>query len=314
MKKIIGVKFKQNGKMYYFDPGDLDITLDDAVIVETSRGIEFGNVVLEPRSIDDGELQAALKPVIRTATEQDRKTVEENAEKEKAAFDMALEKIAKHKLDMKLVNVEYAFDRSKILFYFTADERVDFRELVKDLASIYRTRIELRQIGVRDETRAKGGIGVCGREFCCHSFLSEFQPVSIKMAKNQNLSLNPTKIYGECGRLMCCIRYEDETYRELNRNLPRVGDTTTTEDGYHGVVSAINILRQKIKVIVDIGNDEKEAREYDAGTLTFERRKKGPDAKPSPAKSRSGKQGTGEHTSKDCSDSEHNSDDDGDMQ
>lgn len=282
MIKVIGVRFKQNGKIYYFDPGELEISDSDAVIVETVRGVEYGYVAFAPKEVDDGEIASPLKPVIRVATEQDTAKVEENKEKEKKAFDVCLEKIAKHGLDMKLVNVEYTFDGNKILFYFTADGRVDFRELVKDLASVYRTRIELRQIGVRDETRAMGGIGVCGREFCCHTFQSDFQPVSIRMAKDQNLSLNPTKIYGACGRLMCCIRYEEETYKELNKNLPRVGDETTTEDGMHGVVSSVNILRQKIKVIVDIGNDEREMREYDAGVLKFTRKNKGGEKKQPP--------------------------------
>ncbi len=282
MVKVIGVRFKQNGKIYYFDPGDHEITDSDAVIVETVRGVEYGYVAFAPKEIDDGELTSPLKPVIRVATAEDAARVEENRVKEQKAFDVCLEKIEKHGLDMKLVNVEYTFDGNKILFYFTADGRVDFRELVKDLASVYRTRIELRQIGVRDETRAMGGIGVCGREFCCHTFQSDFQPVSIRMAKDQNLSLNPTKIYGACGRLMCCIRYEEETYRELNKNLPRVGDETVTEDGYHGVVNAVNILRQKIKVIVDVGNDEREMREYDAGTLKFTRKNRGGEKKQAP--------------------------------
>lgn len=284
MVKVVGVKFKTNSKVYYFDPGDIEIKADDSVIVETARGIEFGDVAFPVKEVDESEITSALKPVIRVATDADRKKVEDNAQKEKDAFDVCNEKIAKHGLDMKLVNVEYTFDGSKILFYFTADGRIDFRELVKDLASVYRTRIELRQIGVRDEARAMGGIGICGREFCCHKFLNDFQPVSIRMAKDQNLSLNPTKIYGACGRLMCCIRYEEETYRELNKTLPRVGYETVTEDGYHGVVSAVNILRQKIKVIVDIGNDEREMREYDAGMLKFTKKNKGGEKKQPPTK------------------------------
>ena len=275
MVKVLGVKFRSNGKTYYFSPGDIPVRTGDSVIVETARGIEFGDVVFPPKDVEESEITSALKPVIRVATYADKKKVEDNARKEKEAFDVCNEKIARHGLDMKLVNVEYTFDGSKILFYFTADGRIDFRELVKDLAGVYRTRIELRQIGVRDETRAMGGIGICGREFCCHTFQSDFQPVSIRMAKDQNLSLNPTKIYGACGRLMCCIRYEEETYKELNKNLPRVGYETVTEDGLHGVVSAVNILRQKIKVIVDLGNDEREMREYDAGMLKFTRKNKG---------------------------------------
>lgn len=284
MVKVIGVKFKTGSKVYYFDPGDIEIKADDCVIVETARGVEFGEVAFPAKEVDEDEITSPLKPVIRVATDADKKKVEDNAQKEKNAFDVCNEKIAKHGLEMKLVNVEYTFDGSKILFYFTADGRIDFRELVKDLASVYRTRIELRQIGVRDETRAMGGIGVCGREFCCHKFLTDFQPVSIRMAKDQNLSLNPTKIYGACGRLMCCIRYEEETYRELNKTLPRVGYETVTEDGYHGVVSAVNILRQKIKVIVDIGNDEREMREYDAGMLKFTKKNKGGEKKQPPTK------------------------------
>lgn len=279
MIKVIGVKFKQNGKIYYFDPGDLEIAETDSVIVETARGIEFGDVAFAVKEVTDDEIASTLKPVIRVATDEDRVKLAENAEKEKAAFDVCNEKIAKHGLEMKLVNVEYTFDGSKILFYFTADGRVDFRELVKDLASVYRTRIELRQIGVRDETRAMGGVGICGREFCCHTFQTEFQPVSIRMAKDQNLSLNPTKIYGACGRLMCCIRYEEETYKELNKNLPHVGDEATTEDGLHGVVSGVNVLRQKVKVIVEVGNDERELREYEASKIKFTRKNKGPEKK-----------------------------------
>ncbi|MGI6072566.1 MAG: PSP1 domain-containing protein [Lachnospiraceae bacterium] len=282
MVKVIGVRFKPNGKIYYFNPEGLDIKITDSVIVETVRGIEFGSVAFAPKEIKDDDISAALKPVIRIATEEDHKKAEENREKEKKAFDVCLEKIEKHGLDMKLVSVEYTFDGNKILFYFTADGRVDFRELVKDLAGIYRTRIELRQIGVRDETKAMGGIGVCGREFCCHTFQSDFQPVTIRMAKDQNLSLNPTKIYGACGRLMCCIRYEEETYKELNKSLPRVGDETTTEDGYHGVVSSVNILRQKIKVLVDVGEEDREMREYDAGKLKFRKKNKGGSRKQAP--------------------------------
>ena len=282
MVKVVGVKFKTSSKVYYFDPGEIEINADDCVIVETARGVEFGEVAFPTKEVDENEITSPLKPVIRVATDADRKKVEENAQKEKNAFDVCSEKIVKHGLEMKLVNVEYTFDGSKILFYFTADGRIDFRELVKDLASVYRTRIELRQIGVRDETRAMGGIGICGREFCCHKFLNDFQPVSIRMAKDQNLSLNPSKIYGACGRLMCCIRYEEETYRELNKTLPRVGYETVTEDGYHGVVSAVNILRQKIKVIVDIGNDEREMREYDAGMLKFTKKNKGGEKKQPP--------------------------------
>ncbi|MCF0143256.1 MAG: stage 0 sporulation family protein [Parasporobacterium sp.] len=269
MVKVVGIKFRQNSKMYYFAPGDIALKIGDNAIVETARGTEFGLVVSEVKEVEDSVITQPLKPVLRAATEADHKKAAENKEKEKKAFDTCLEKIEKHSLDMKLVDVEYTFDGSKILFYFTADGRIDFRELVKDLASVYKTRIELRQIGVRDETRAMGGYGICGREFCCHTFQSDFMPVSIRMAKDQNLSLNPSKIYGACGRLMCCIRYEQETYVELNKTLPRVGDETTTEDGHKAVVDSVNILRQRIRVIVDLGNDEKEAREYGPNDLKF---------------------------------------------
>ena len=284
MVKVVGVKFKSNGKAYYFDPGEFDLKANDPVIVETSRGVEYGFTASSPKSIEESELTASLKPIIRLASEEDTRILNENREREKQAFDVCLEKIAKHQLDMKLVDVECTFDGSKILFYFTSDGRVDFRELVKDLASVYRTRIELRQIGVRDETKSMGGIGICGREFCCHTFQNDFKPVSIRMAKDQNLSLNPSKIYGACGRLMCCIRYEEETYKELNKNLPRVGDEGVTEDGYRCSVNAVNILRQKIKVLVDLGNDEKELRDYDPGVIKFTRRNKGNKEKNSPSK------------------------------
>ena len=279
MINVAGVRFKKTGKIYYFDPSGLELKTNDHVIVETARGVEYGWVAVGPKQIDDSEVVGELKPVLRIATEKDKKQAAENKEKEKKAFDVCLEKIAKHDLKMKLVDVEYTFDGNKILFYFTADGRVDFRELVKDLASVYRTRIELRQIGVRDETKALGGYGICGREFCCHSFQSEFVPVSIRMAKDQNLSLNPTKISGSCGRLMCCIKYEEDTYVELNKKLPRVGDETTTEDGFHAVVDSVNVLRQKIRVIVDLDNDEREAREYDQGVLKFTRKGKKRDTK-----------------------------------
>ncbi len=274
MIKVVGVRFKRNGKIYYFDPGDKNIEKGQHVIVETTRGIEYGDVVIAPKDVPDDEVVAPLKPIIRIATEKDDRQNADNREKEKKAFDVCLEKIAKHGLEMKLVDVEYTFDGNKILFYFTADGRIDFRELVKDLASIYKTRIELRQIGVRDETKLMGGFGICGREYCCHSFQSEFMPVSIRMAKDQNLSLNMAKISGCCGRLMCCIKYEEDTYLELNKGLPHVGDETVTEDGLHGVVDAVNILRQKIRVIVDLNNDEREAREYNPGDLKFTRKNK----------------------------------------
>ncbi len=274
MIKVVGIRFKKTGKIYYFDPVDLEIKMGDFAIVETARGVEYGEVVVGPKEVEDSEVVSPLKPVMRVATEEDAKKNEENKEKEKKAFETCLEKIAKHELDMKLVDVEYTFDGNKILFYFTADGRVDFRELVKDLASVYKTRIELRQIGVRDETKALGGYGICGREFCCHSFQSEFVPVSIKMAKNQNLSLNPTKISGSCGRLMCCIKYEDDAYLDLSKRLPHPGDETTTEDGYHAVVDSVNILKQRIRVIVDLSEDEREAREYGPDDLKFVKKRK----------------------------------------
>ncbi len=275
MQKVVGIKFRQNGKVYYFAPGDYALKLGDGAIVETARGVEFGTVVAEPKEVEDREIVAPLKPVIRIATEADKAKEAANRDKEKAAFDVCLEKIEKHGLEMKLIDVEYTFDAGKILFYFTADGRIDFRELVKDLAAIYKTRIELRQIGVRDETKTMGGIGICGREFCCHAWQTDFVPVSIRMAKDQNLSLNPAKISGSCGRLMCCIKYEEDTYVELNKKLPRPGDETTTEDGYHAVVDYVNILRQKIRVIVDLGDEEKEAREYGPDDLKFVRKGKG---------------------------------------
>ena len=228
----------------------------------------MGTVMTDPREVSEESVVQPLKPVIRIATEQDEKQAEKNRQKEKEAFKICLEKIAKHKLDMKLVEAEYTFDNNKLLFDFTADGRIDFRELVKDLAAVFRTRIELRQIGVRDETKIMGGYGICGRELCCHTFLSEFAPVSIKMAKEQNLSLNPTKISGVCGRLMCCLKNEEETYEYLNSRLPNVGDYVTTDDGLKGEVSAVNVLRQLVKVLVEV-NDEKELREYQADQLKF---------------------------------------------
>ena len=238
------------------------------VIVETARGIEMGTVVLGAKEVPDDEVVSPLKSVIRIATEEDEKKVQINHEKEKEAYKICLEKIQKHKLDMKLVQAEYTFDNNKLLFYFTADGRIDFRELVKDLASVFRTRIELRQIGVRDETKMLGGVGICGRTLCCHSYLSEFIPVSIKMAKEQNLSLNPTKISGVCGRLMCCLKNEESTYEYLNSRLPNVGDYVTTDDGMKGEVTTVNVLRQSAKILVEI-DGEKELREYKVGQLKF---------------------------------------------
>lgn len=273
MTKVVGVRFRSAGKIYYFGPGDLDIHAGMHVIVETARGVEMGTVMTEPKVVPEDEVIAPLKPVIRIATEADEKTVERNHEKEKDAFRICLEKIAKHKLEMKLVEAEYTFDNNKLLFYFTADGRIDFRELVKDLAAVFRTRIELRQIGVRDETKIMGGIGICGRELCCNTYLAEFAPVSIKMAKEQNLSLNPTKISGVCGRLMCCLKNEEETYEYLNSRLPNNGDYVTTSDGLKGQVSSVNVLRQTVKVLVDV-EDEKEIREYRVDELRFKPRRR----------------------------------------
>ena len=274
MARIIGVRFRTAGKIYYFDPLRFSVKRGDHVIVETARGVEYGTVVGEPREVDDKKVVQPLKPVLRVATERDDEQEAGNKLKEKEAFRICQEKIRKHGLDMKLIDAEYTFDNNKVLFYFTADGRVDFRELVKDLASVFKTRIELRQIGVREETKILGGIGICGRVLCCHSHLSEFIPVSIKMAKEQNLSLNPGKISGVCGRLMCCLKHEEETYEELNRRLPNTGDYVTTDDGLRGEVASVNVLRQQVKVIVEIG-DEKEIREYKVDQLKFKRRQHG---------------------------------------
>jgi cell fate regulator YaaT (PSP1 superfamily) len=274
MANVIGVRFRRAGKIYYFDPAGLEIKLGDNVIVETARGIEYGNVVLGIREIEDDMIVQPLKPVIRVATAEDDEIERKNKEKEKEAFKICLEKIAKHGLEMKLIDSEYTFDNNKVLFYFTADGRIDFRELVKDLASVFKTRIELRQIGVRDETKIVGGIGICGRTLCCNSHLSEFTPVSIKMAKEQNLSLNPTKISGVCGRLMCCLKNEQEAYEELNTKLPDVGDIVTTVDNLQGEVQSVSVLKQLVKVIVTLENDEKEVREYKVEELRFKPKKK----------------------------------------
>lgn len=274
MTRIIGVRFRPAGKIYYFAPGKFHIKKGQQVIVETARGIEFGHVVMGPKEVEEDQITQPLKSVIRLANNEDRKIEERNREKEKEAFQICLEKIRKHKLEMKLIDVEYTFDNNKVLFYFTADGRIDFRELVKDLAAVFRTRIELRQIGVRDETKLRGGIGICGRELCCHTYLSEFAPVSIKMAKEQNLSLNPTKISGVCGRLMCCLTNEQETYEKLNSRLPSTGDTVTTPEGLRGEVQSLSVLRQLVKVVVTLENDEKEIREYKASELKFKSRRK----------------------------------------
>ena len=252
---IVGVRFKSVGKIYYFDPGDLDIKKGDGVIVETARGIEYGNVVLSKKEVSEESIVSPLKKVIRIATDEDKKTVAENKEKEKEAFKLCSEKISQHKLEMKLVDVEYTFDHNKILFYFTADGRIDFRELVRDLAGLFKTRIELRQIGVRDEAKMLGGLGICGRPLCCSSYLGEFQPVSIKMAKEQNLSLNPTKISGTCGRLMCCLKNEQYAYEELIKITPNVGAIVKTPDG-KGKVTGVNLLKSIITVEFDKDDDK----------------------------------------------------------
>lgn len=271
MTRVIGVRFRTAGKIYFFDPLQFAINKGDHVIVETARGIEFGTVVAGIKEVEDDKVIQPLKPVLRIASQRDIEQEAANKVKEKEAFKICLEKIRHHELDMKLIDAEYTFDNNKVLFYFTADGRIDFRELVKDLAGVFKTRIELRQIGVRDETKILGGIGICGRPLCCHSYLADFIPVSIKMAKEQNLSLNPTKISGVCGRLMCCLKNEEETYEELNRRLPNVGDFVTTEDGYKGEVQSVNVLRQLVKVVVDM-DDEKEIREYSVEQLQFKKK------------------------------------------
>ena len=279
MTRVIGVRFRPAGKIYFFAPGKYNIHTGDKVIVETARGVEFGTVVTGQKDVEDDKITQPLKPVIRIATQDDIRKEEKNREKEKEAFGICLEKIRKHGLEMKLIDAEYTFDNNKVLFYFTADGRIDFRELVKDLASVFRTRIELRQIGVRDETKIRGGIGICGRSRCCNTYLSEFAPVSIKMAKEQNLSLNPSKISGVCGRLMCCLTNEEETYEELNSRLPSNGDHVTTPEGLRGDVQSVNVLRQQVKVIVTLDNDEKEIREYKASELRFKPKRKKKDVK-----------------------------------
>ena len=273
MVKVIGVRFRQAGKIYNFDPLDFKIEVGNHVIVETARGIEYGKVVQSVQEKNEEDVIMPLKPVIRVATEEDDKIAKQNKDKEKKAFFICKEKIKKHGLEMKLIDTEYTFDNNKVLFYFTADGRIDFRELVKDLASVFKTRIELRQVGVRDETKMLGGIGICGRLLCCSTYLSEFIPVSIKMAKEQNLSLNPTKISGICGRLMCCLKNEQEAYEYLNSNLPNVGETVKTFDGLKGEVKSVNVLRQKVKIVIE-QNDEREEREYSVNELKFKPKKK----------------------------------------
>lgn len=273
MLKVIGVRFKNGGKVYYFDPDGIELKRDDQVIVETVRGVEIGTVLLVDKQVSDDEFGQPIKKIMRKATEDDILRVQANEAKEKEAFRIAEEKVAKHNLEMKIVGTEYTFDNSKLVFFFTADGRIDFRELVKDLAGVFHTRIELRQIGVRDETKLMGGLGICGRELCCKSFLSDFGSVSIKMAKEQNLSLNPTKISGLCGRLMCCLKYEQETYEYLNSRMPAINDKVTTPDGVIGTVTSINVLRQKVRVVVEEG-DTKEAKDYMVDEIKFTPRKR----------------------------------------
>lgn len=273
MTKVIGVKFREAGKVYYFAPGELDIKRDQHVIVETARGLEYGTVVLGVSEVEDEKVVQPLKSVVRMATPEDDKREEDNRRKELEALPICREKIEKRGLPMKLINAEYTFDNNKILFYYFSDGRVDFRELVKDLASVFHTRIEMRQVGVRDEAKLRGGIGICGRPLCCNTYMADFSPVSIKMAKEQNLSLNATKISGVCGRLMCCLKNEEETYEELNRNLPNVGDEVTiVSNNQKGHVHSVNVLRQLVKVIVEV-NDEKELQEYKPEELRFRKRK-----------------------------------------
>ncbi|PIC63654.1 stage 0 sporulation protein [Sporosarcina sp. P13] len=247
MFKVVGVRFKKAGKLYYFDPLDLTIEIGNYVIVETARGVEYGKVASRSNEIDDEDVVLPLKKIIRLADESDRERVKENQQEAEQAFDVCVEKIIEHQLDMRLVDVEYTFDRNKIVFYFTAEGRVDFRNLVKDLAAIFRTRIELRQIGVRDEAKMLGGIGPCGRMLCCSTFLGDFEPVSIKMAKDQNLSLNPSKISGLCGRLMCCLKYENDEYEEAKAQMPDIGKQVVTPDGV-GKVVGLNLLERVLQV------------------------------------------------------------------
>ena len=274
MKEVIGVRFRPNGKIYYFDPIDYHVQVGTDVIVETARGVEYGKCVLGRKAIEDEKRIAGLKPIIRLANDEDKKKFEANQKKSEEAFATCVKKINEHGLKMKLISAEYTFDGSKVLFYFTADGRVDFRELVRDLAGVFRTRIELRQIGVRDEAKISGGIGMCGRELCCNSYLSEFIPVSIKMAKEQNLSLNPTKISGVCGRLMCCLKHEQDTYEYLNSKMPGVGDNATTAEGVVGKVESVNVMRQTVRLIITDEEDNKTMEEFKVDELKFKPRKK----------------------------------------
>lgn len=280
MAKVVGVRFRNVGKIYYFDPKEYEIRLYDHVIVETARGMEYGKVVMPPKEVPDEEVVHPLKEVLRMATKEDDEREKANRQREREAYKVCQQKIREHNLDMKLIDAEYTFDNNKVLFYFTADGRIDFRQLVKDLAAIFKTRIELRQIGVRDETKILGGIGICGRCLCCHTYLSEFAPVSIEMAKEQSLSLNQTKISGVCGRLMCCLKNEQDTYEELNKRLPGIGDSVTTPDGMTGTVHSVNVLRQTVRVVIE-ENDEKEIQDFSVEDLKFRsRRKKGKNQDP----------------------------------
>ena len=273
MIDVVGIKFRNAGKVYYFNPKNLELKKGDHVIVETAVGIEYGEVVLEKKQVTDDQVKKPVKDIMRKANEKDDQKYAQNQEKEKKAFQTCKEKIKKHGLEMKLIKVEYTFDGKKIMFYFTADGRVDFRELVKDLASVFRTRIELRQVGVRDEAKLIGGIGMCGRELCCSTFLPSFAPVTIKMAKEQNLSLNPTKISGICGRLMCCLKNEQESYEYLNSNLPDVGEKVKTFDGFEGEVASVNIIKQEVKIVVE-EDEDREIKTYNVSGLKFKPKKK----------------------------------------
>lgn len=268
MKTVIDVKFREGGKVYYFDPAGFDIKEGDGVIVETARGVEYADVSAGVHQLPDEQIVSPLKSVLRVATQADREQRDKNRAREKEAYNTCCQKILTHKLDMKLVDVEYAFNGSKIVFYFTADGRVDFRELVRDLASVFKTRIELRQIGVRDEAKMLGGLGSCGRPVCCKTFLADFQPVSIKMAKEQNLSLSPTKISGICGRLMCCLKYEQDCYESMRRQMPRVGREVTTPEGLNGTVLENNVITERTRVKVILNDGSFDIKEYEFRKLT----------------------------------------------
>ncbi|MBR1454645.1 MAG: stage 0 sporulation family protein [Lachnospiraceae bacterium] len=272
MEKCLGIRFRVSGKIYYFKSNDEEINVGDSCIVETIRGIEYGNVVKKNIEVDETTLKSPLRTIIRRATDEDKETHIKNKAKEGEAFVKCKERIRAHELPMKLLDCEYTFDSTKVLFYFSAETRIDFRELVKDLASIFRIRIELRQVGVRDETKLLGGLGPCGRPFCCSTYLFDFKSVSIKNVKEQGISLNPAKISGACGRLMCCLNNEKETYEELNKNMPQISDFVTAKDGLKGTVQSINTLRQKVKVLVELKNGDKEMREYAPTDLKFKKR------------------------------------------